>query len=154
MKTILNKIIRLYKFVRSDKLAFNWFKDKMLAIGGSKDFENALTSNLPDLNSNIAPIAASIQKNKNAWNHLMLALEGPPRYMIWCITSKSPYEAWYQMIAQYEPTTTIAYTKLNWQTERSTLKVPLDDLNLWVTKLIQNSNCLHDINANYTRDDN
>ena len=66
---MVDKIIRLFKFDGNDKLAFDQFKDKMLAIGGLKYFNDALTSNLQnvDLQTN-APIAANVKKKKNAWD--------------------------------------------------------------------------------------
>ena len=78
-----DKTIRLYKFDGSGKLAFDWFKDKMFAIGRLKDLDNAHTSNLPNADSQTnAFIAANVKKNKDAWNYLMLALKVPPSYMI------------------------------------------------------------------------
>ena len=73
----------LYKFDDNVKIAFDWFKDKMFATGGLKNFDNALTSNLSNADPQTStPITANVMKNKYARNLLMLAPKRPPRYMI------------------------------------------------------------------------
>jgi hypothetical protein len=91
--------IRLHKFDGSDKMDFERFATKMLAIGGLKDgFDEALENNLPIVDANGKDIPDNIEKRKLAWNHLLLALEGPPLMIIKRISSKDPHAAWTQLI--------------------------------------------------------
>ena len=98
-----------------------------MAIGGLKDFDDALVTNLPIVNENGDLIPENIKKRRDSWNTLMLAPDEPPRYLIRRIAFKNPYKAWNQLIARYEPTMTDAYTKISRQLETTVLEDPFDD---------------------------
>ena len=84
----------------------------MLAIAAiNGEFDEAYTSDL-----NISPTCANLTRNlekmRLAWNYLIVALDDAPLQVVMNTSSRSPFDAWTELLSIYEPSTVEAYSQL------------------------------------------
>ena len=108
----------------------------MLAIAGLKDFDDALTSDLPLVHPTTgADLPNNLKKRQAAWFHLMLALDKEPLYLVHQLSPQNPYTAWNMLTARYQPTDTDTYTRINREIKTLNLESPFDNPGSWMTEL-------------------
>src|SRR5688572_14650422 len=114
----MDKGMKIYHFDRNDKLTFEDFKTKVLAIGAIMgSFDEALTTDLDISTTFTATHMQTIQEENlkkctMAWNYLQLALTQAPLMYVQRVTSGNPYNAWRQLREHYKPITIDAFSQV------------------------------------------
>ena len=78
------------KFDGTEKLLFHQYKKQILAIGGVKGFDDALTASLPIHTTLGTPINDNVKARKLAWSYLYLTTDGAAQVLIENQTSNDP----------------------------------------------------------------
>lgn len=132
---MLDDGFQMKKFDGTEKLLFHQYQKQLLAIGGVKGFDDALTTSLPTHTALGLVIDNNVKARKLAWSYLYLTTNGAAQALIENQSSNDPSVAWTALKNRYEPSTVEAYTQITREMETCELDDPEEDPKAWMQNL-------------------
>ena len=128
--------VKMSRFDGINKAPFSYWKTRMLAMAKlNKGMDIAFKQPIIADSQNPKFDQALYDKREEAWNYLMLALDGAPLELVRAIPDEDPYTAWNLLKKKYEPTDVEAATAITQEMDLCEMDNFYGDPGPWITQL-------------------